>query len=717
MNRFDYCMRSRYCMDKSSDAMCPQFCPTVCDPLTSITCSGGLDAQGCPKPDICIEKPNPSLAASSSCEESPVSECAPICPVVCGEHEMFCPNAQTHSGCNMVSGTCMPLQVPGTNCSSICPVPCPPGGFMTCPLPPSPDGCDMGHVCLPETLGDCPNHCPIICPEDHIECPSHSTDSNERCPGPPMCLPTTGSCPAQCPIKCGADEYIHNLGFDEFGCSRGDVCVKLSDEAALCPILPPVMCSNDSIVCPGSYSDDGCYSGDWCHPKGSCPSPTCPVTCRADEMPCSSPQAHPDCQATTFCIPITVPSATDPTTDCANVCPSASLECTDGLVCPGVASADGCPVASFCQHPVVTSNGTCPMHCPVQCNWDTEMICSTSSGMEGCPPMEFCQPMYTNHSDGHQCFFHCPITCPKGAITCPGGVSSDGCPMADTCSSVPDTSDPLTPACPAVYPVPPCEDAAACHLGFDQNGCDLGHYCLHRTPDCSDIPTCPAICSEEEILCTIPSHEAGCSSSSQYCMAATTPHPSGTAGATCPAHCPPVCNSGEVLQSLGEDSEGCLLGDVCVPEALAACPPCPDMEYFYEGSSYILPSAECPRRPGEPCTCATHQPPVAWNETSNAGVALALSTNFTCTPTCPCPGGDMPCPTGMDWITVPGSDSMIGCPRPDQCLKPSSKCPVFCPVHCEPPMVTCHLGFGDDGCQLAPVCHEPAACQALQNSF
>ena len=357
------------------------------------------------------------------------------------------------------------------------------------------------------------------------------------------------------------------------------------------------------------------------------------------------------------------------------------------------------------------------MHCPVQCNWDTEMICSTSSGMEGCPPMEFCQPMYTNHSDGHQCFFHCPITCPKGAITCPGGVSSDGCPMADTCSSVPDTSDPLTPACPAVCPVPPCEDAAACHLGFDQNGCDLGHYCLHRTPDCSDIPTCPAICSEEEILCTIPSHEAGCSSSSQYCMAATTPHPSGTAGATCPAHCPPVCNSGEVLQSLGEDSEGCLLGDVCVPEALAACPPCPDMEYFYEGSSYLLPSAECPRRPGEPCTCATHQPPVAWNETSNAGVALALSTNFTCTPTCPCPGGDMPCPTGMDWITVPGSDSMIGCPRPDQCLKPSSKCPVFCPVHCEPPMVTCHLGFGDDGCQLAPVCHEPAACQALQNSF
>merc|ERR1711884_449124 len=143
------------------------------------------------------------------------------------------------------------------------------------PLPPSPDGCDMGHVCLPETLG---------------------------------------ACPAQCPIKCGAEEYIHNLGFDEFGCSRGDVCVKLSDEAALCPILPPVMCSNDSIICPGSYSDDGCYSGDWCHPKGSCPSPTCPVTCRADEMPCSSPQVHPDCPATTFCIPITVPSATDPTT-------------------------------------------------------------------------------------------------------------------------------------------------------------------------------------------------------------------------------------------------------------------------------------------------------------------------------------------------------------------------------------------------------------------
>ena len=708
-------VNERYCMDKTSDSTCPQFCPTVCDPLTSITCDGGVDSQGCLKPQICIPRPPPSTVASTSCDGSQevTPHCEPICPVVCGEHEMFCPSTQVEDGaCATVSGFCLPIQTAGTNCPSICPVPCPAGGFMTCPLPLSPDGCDMGHICLPETVGDCPSHCPIICPADHIECPSHSTDQNDRCPPPPVCLPTDGLCPAHCPILCGADEYVHNLGWDDNGCSKGDICVKVSDGAALCPIMPPVMCSNDSIVCPGSYSDDGCYSGDWCHPRGSCPSPTCPVTCGEGEMPCSSPATHPDCPATTFCVPATVPSTSDPTIDCANVCPSASIECSDGFVCPGSPSVDGCPVAPFCQHSTFTVNATCPLQCPVQCNWETDMICGSGSSIEGCPSLEFCQPMYTNHPDGHQCSSHCPISCPQGALTCPGGVSSDGCPLPDTCSNVPDISDPLTHACPAVCPVPPCEDAAACHLGFDQHGCDLGHYCLPRTPDCSTIPTCPAICSEEEILCTVPSHEAGCSSSTQYCMPATIANPSNPS-TNCPAHCPPTCNIGEVLQSMGEDPEGCHLGDVCVSEALATCPPCPPVEYE---PNYFIPSFLCPRMPGDPCTCATTHNPVLPDYSS--GVTQAMLTNFTCSPTCPCPPGDMPCSTGMDWIDLPPSDDgevyTVGCPRPDQCLKPSTKCPVFCPVLCEPPFVSCHMGFDAEGCQVAPVCMIQSDCQAAQ---
>ena len=714
-------MYGRYCLDKVSDPSCPQFCPTVCDPLTSIICDGGVDAQGCLKPQICIERPPPSTVASSSCEGSPepTLQCEPICPVVCGEHEMFCPNTQTHSGCPVVSGSCLPIQVPGTDCPGVCPVPCPPGGFMTCPLPLSPDGCNMGNICLPETVGNCPNYCPIICPEGHIECPSHSTDQYERCTGPPTCIPTAGPCPAQCPIKCGADEYIHHLGFDENGCSKGDVCVKVSDGETLCPALPPVMCSNDSIVCPGSYSEEGCYSGDWCHPRGSCPSPTCPVTCGEGEMSCSSPSTHPDCPATTFCVPATVPSTTDPMTECANVCPSASIECTEGLVCPGTSSSDGCPVAPFCQYPTFTANGTCPLHCPVQCNWETEMICSSpSSSIEGCPFLEFCQPMYTNHPDGHQCISHCPISCPQGAHTCPHGMSSDGCPNADICSNVPDTSDPLIHACPAVCPVPACEDAAACHHGFDQHGCDLGHYCLPRTPDCTDIPTCPAICSQEEILCTVPSHEAGCSSSTQYCMAATTTNPTDPS-TNCPAHCPPTCNSGEVLQSMGEDPEGCPLGDVCISEAHATCPPCPPVEYEVEpGSLYFMPSGNCPQRPGEPCTCATPQHPVPWDGDHWLGVDQAMMSNLTCSPTCPCPPGDMPCSTGVDWIELPPSEDgevyTVGCPRPDQCLKPSTKCSVFCPVLCESPLVSCHMGFDPEGCPVPPICLAQTDCLAAQ---
>ena len=70
-------VNERYCMDKTSDSTCPQFCPTVCDPLTSITCDGGVDSQGCLKPQICIPRPPPSTVASTSCDGS--QEVTPHC--------------------------------------------------------------------------------------------------------------------------------------------------------------------------------------------------------------------------------------------------------------------------------------------------------------------------------------------------------------------------------------------------------------------------------------------------------------------------------------------------------------------------------------------------------------------------------------------------------------------------------------------------------------
>ena len=170
---------------------------------------------------------------------------------------------------------------------------------------------------------------------------------------------------------------------------------------------------------------------------------------------------------------------------------------------------------------------------------------------------------------------------------------------------------------------------------------------------------------------------------------------------------------------MGEDSEGCPLGDVCISEAHATCPPCPPVEYEVEpGSLHFMPSGNCPQRPGEPCTCATPQHPVPWDGDHWLGVDQAMMSNLTCSPTCPCPPGDMPCSTGIDWIELPPSEDgevyTVGCPRPDQCLKPSTKCSVFCPVLCESPLVSCHMGFDPEGCPVPPICLAQTDCLAAQ---
>ena len=129
--------------------------------------------------------------------------------------------------------------------------------------------------------------------------------------------------------------------------------------------------------------------------------------------------------------------------------------------------------------------------------------------------------------------------------------------------------------------------------------------------------------------------------------------------------CPPTCNSGEVLQSMGEhplDCVQCPLADVCISEAQATCPPCPPVEYEVEpGSLHFMSSGNCSRRLGEPCTCATPQHPVPWDGDHWLGVDQAMVSNLTYSPTCPCPPGDiMPCSTGIDWIELPPSEDGEG---------------------------------------------------------
>ena len=39
------------------------------------------------------------------------------------------------------------------------------------------------------------------------------------------------------------------------------------------------------------------------------------------------------------------------------------------------------------------------------------------------------------------------------------------------------------------------------------------------------------------------------------------------------------------------------------------------------------------------------------------------------------------------------------CPWQDQCLKPSTKCPLFCPALSCPPLVSCHMRVDAEGCR------------------
>merc|ERR1712223_287045 len=77
--------------------------------------------------------------------------------------------------------------------------------------------------------------------------------------------------------------------------------------------------------------------------------------------------------------------------------------------------------------------------CPVNCNWETEMMCGGGVDPRGCPMPDTCisntGPMAT---DGTMCPSMCPVTCNwETEMMCGGGMDPNGCPMPDTC--IPNT--------------------------------------------------------------------------------------------------------------------------------------------------------------------------------------------------------------------------------------------------------------------------------------
>merc|ERR1711884_316799 len=90
---------------------CPDYCPAQCNE-EEIVCSGGYDAEGCPRPDFCI----PAI----------VNECQAYCPAAChDEYEMSCPGGVDADNCPLPD-TCVHVD-PYAKGQTFCPVNRPPG--------------------------------------------------------------------------------------------------------------------------------------------------------------------------------------------------------------------------------------------------------------------------------------------------------------------------------------------------------------------------------------------------------------------------------------------------------------------------------------------------------------------------------------------------------------------------------------------------------------
>ena len=69
--------------------------------------------------------------------------------------------------------------------------------------------------------------------------------------------------------------------------------------------------------------------------------------------------------------------------------------------------------------------------CPVDCNWQTEMMCEGkwSDDWKNQLTADFCMPMMNG-----KCENFCPVECPKDTILCPGHIDpKTGCSMEDIC--------------------------------------------------------------------------------------------------------------------------------------------------------------------------------------------------------------------------------------------------------------------------------------------
>jgi len=268
--------------------------------------------------------------------------------------------------------------------------------------------------------------------------------------------------------------------------------------------------------------------------------------------------------------------------------------CTEpyDMLCPSsVDFYTGCPYGpGTCHESVQTwysdnEGNPCPNYCPVECDWTMNEMYCPDAPINGCyGPGSCIAPAKDNF--GGDCYAYCPPTCnyDYGEVYCPGGIDSwSGCEMPGYCAySYYDN-------CPAVCDVS-CDygnGETMCHNGYDENGCDLGSYCMAPTMDKWNntcYANCPPVCNAAygEVFCP-----GGFDSYSGCEMPGYCAYPWST---ECPAVCWPTCDyyNGEMYCDNGVDENGCSLGGYCAAtcgtfNATATAGSCFEEDTVYKG--------------------------------------------------------------------------------------------------------------------------------------
>ena len=515
------CKGQAYCEPKGNsqknDPKCDGFCPVTCDE-DEVLCKQPDDPlTGCNVEPICKDKSKDNFGRV--CREE-----FKHCDAICKDNEVRCDGKEVESaqGC-YEADKCVERQPMQNNptelCSGICPVYCDPEKEIECKSQINPDtGCKTQATCVEkkknkqgeDCLEESASHgCTVLCPKNETLCPGKKTLLG--CLTKPECVPikfgnSGKECPKHsvCPKVCepGEESKPDSPRFDDDGCERANICVKIwpekcNDDPIKCPKCRIVFqamvnprtgsCSKDQIRCPETeiFDTKGCPVAYECINKGrktkgndisgECPA-YCPAVCKHDEILCPSQEDCDGCKTAEVCKP--------------------KHKNNDGGFCPDDSASHGCPVI---------------------CNEEIgQVLCTMYEDNLGCKPKAECATR-TKLSDGQYCpaASVCPVKCSPDEMKCPDGEDELGCPRADCCiARGRDYAGNLCPGAPENCP-PKCMDTQyLCPGILEANGCYSPGQCVTKkksTSNGDDCPIrCPVPCKHGELSVFGKTNEFGC---------------------------------------------------------------------------------------------------------------------------------------------------------------------------------------------------------------